>query len=342
MTGACVRKRPLAISEVFLGQKTEAFESVSVVIPVLNSASTLRTLVERVKSALAGVVRELEVVLVDDGSEDPSWETIRQLAEEHPFVHGVRLMRNYGQHNAILAGIRTTRYGVIITMDDDLQHPPEEIPRLLAELARGFDVVYGTPREMPHALWRNVTSGLIKVGLRATTGVREARSLSAFRAFRRELCAAFASFAGSSVSIDVLLSWSTARFGAVVVDQQQRPVGSSNYTFRKLFDLAMTILVGFSDRPLKAVGACGLVTTVLGFLGLVCVVVRCSIGGACALGIPFLACLAVLLCGLQLLALGLVGEYLLRTHACAVGRPPYVIRDVTCCEDVQGPMERNG
>ena len=337
-----MRKRPLAIREVFLEQRGGAFESVSVVIPVFNSASTLGPLVERVKSVLVSMVSELEVLLVDDGSEDPSWETISQLAEAHPFVRGIRLMRNYGQHNALLAGIQSARHDVIVTMDDDLQHPPEEIPRLLARLAQGFDVVYGTPREMPHSLWRNVTSGLIKVALKTASGVTEARSLSAFRAFRRELCTAFANFAGSSVSVDVLLSWGAARYGTVVVDQQRRPVGSSNYTFRKLFDLAITILVGFSARPLKIVGASGLSIAALGFLGLLYLAIRGAIRGVGIPGVPFLACLTVLLGGLQLLAVGLVGEYLVRTHACALGQPPYVIQDRTFTEGGDEQTERSG
>ena len=113
-------------------------------------------LVERLQPVLSALAGPYELVLVNDGSPDRSWEIIEQLAAKHSWVRGIRLMRNYGQHNALLCGIRAARYEIIATMDDDLQHPPEELPKLLAELNRGFEVVYGAPEKEQHGLWHQL------------------------------------------------------------------------------------------------------------------------------------------------------------------------------------------
>src|SRR5205823_11646604 len=137
---------------------------------------------------------EYEIVLVDDGSRDDSWEAIRALTQDHASVHGIKLMRNYGQHNALLCGIRAAKYEVIVTMDDDLQHPPEEIPRLLARLEEGFDVVYGAPEAEQNGLMRALASRITRLALRTAVGSEVAKNVSAFRIFRTQLREAFAGY----------------------------------------------------------------------------------------------------------------------------------------------------
>ncbi len=189
-------------------------ERISVVVPVFNGASTLHELVERIMRSLDGW--DYEVVLVNDGSVDTSWETIVSLARTKQVVRGLDLSRNFGQHNALLAGLRAADGDVIVTLDDDLQNPPEEIPRLLARLEDGFDVVYGTPIERHYSMWRNGASWLVRFSLRSSMGDISS-SVGPFRAFRAELRTGFASFAGPYVSLDVLLSWVTGRFATVPV-----------------------------------------------------------------------------------------------------------------------------
>src|ERR1700704_3259953 len=155
---------------------------VSVVVPVYNSEDSLQELVDRVAKVLGSREREYELVLVNDGSRDRSWELICDLAHRHRWVSGINLMRNFGQHNALLCGIRVARYEVIVTIDDDLQNPPEEIPALLEKLAEGFDVVYGTPRKETHGLLRDLASRITKITLQKAMGSETARSVSAFRA----------------------------------------------------------------------------------------------------------------------------------------------------------------
>src|SRR5439155_17150961 len=131
--------------------------------------------VERLEPALSGLASDYELVLVNDASRDRSWQVIRDLSARHQWIRGMNLMRNYGQHNALLCGIRAVRSEIIVTMDDDLQHPPEEIPKLLAKLGEGFDVVYGFPEEQQHGFLRNISSELTKMALRSSMGAETAR-----------------------------------------------------------------------------------------------------------------------------------------------------------------------
>ena len=181
----------------------------SVVIPVYRSEAALPTLVQRLRPTLAALACKYELVLVNDGSPDRSWEVIQQLAAQHGWVRGIRLMRNYGQHNALLAGIRAARFDTIVTMDDDLQHPPEELPKLLAKMEEGFDVVYGTPEQEQHGLLRDLASLTTKIALQSAMGAETAREVSAWRVFRTQLRDAFVSYHSPFVSIDVLLTWGT-------------------------------------------------------------------------------------------------------------------------------------
>jgi len=298
----------------------------SVVVPVYNSAVSLPTLVQRLAAALQG--RSYEVVLVNDGSRDDSWSVIRRLSENSDRVRGLNLMRNYGQHNALLAGIRDARGDTIVTMDDDLQHPPSEIPRLVAELDRGFDVVYGTPRAMPHSPLRNVSSWLTKLAVQKTMGVETARHVSAFRAFRSRLRTAFSGYQSPYVSIDVLLTWATTRFAAVVVDHHPREHGRSNYTLTALVVHAFTMVTSFTTLPLRLASLLGFSFTVVGASVLVFVLVQYLLHGGSVPGFPFLASIIAIFSGAQFFALGIIGEYLARMHTRMMERPTYAIAEV--------------
>src|SRR5712691_1015647 len=207
--------------------------SASAVIPVYNSAGILPELIERLGAVLGRELDGFEVILVNDGSRDRSWPVIEELAARHDWVTGIDLMRNYGQHNALLCGIRAARGELTITLDDDLQHRPEDIPELLALLDAETDVVYGTAREEQHGLLRDAASRLTKLALERAMGAETARQVSAFRLFRTRLRDAFAGAHGG-IPLDVLLTWGTTRFRATSLPHQPRRAGVSNYTFRKL------------------------------------------------------------------------------------------------------------
>jgi glycosyltransferase involved in cell wall biosynthesis len=300
--------------------------SISVVVPVFNSQDALYELIERLEAVLSSLTGQFEVILVNDGSRDQSWQEMCELAGRHEWVRGLDLMRNYGQHNALLAGIRQARYDVIVTMDDDLQNPPEEVPKLLTRLEDGFDVVYGTPIKEHHGLWRGLASRLTKLVLQKAMGADSARSVSAFRAFRTPLREAFSGYQSPLVCIDVLLTWGTSRFTALPVRHDPREIGSSSYTFGKLIVHALNMVTGFSTWPLQLASLVGFGFTLFGLAVLVYVFGRYVAEGGSVPGFPFLASVIAIFSGAQLFALGIIGEYLARMHYRTMERPAYVIR----------------
>ena len=301
--------------------------SVSVVVPVYNSEATLAALAERLDSELRGQVAALELILVNDGSRDRSWSVVLELVNRYSWVRGIDLKRNYGQHNALLCGIRAATLDVIVTMDDDLQHPPEEIPKLLAILGDGADVVYGTPREEQHDFLRNLASRVTKIALQSTMGAETARKVSAFRAFRTPIREAFEDYRSPFVSIDVLLTWGSTRFASLPVEHQPRAAGVSNYTFRKLVIHAINMMTGFSTLPLQMASIIGFTFTLVGIGVLIYVVGRYFIQGGSIPGFPFLASTIAIFSGAQLFALGIIGEYLARMHFRMMERPTYAVRE---------------
>jgi glycosyltransferase involved in cell wall biosynthesis len=299
--------------------------SISVVTPVYNGEASVGELCRRLAEVLPRISAQHEVILVNDGSRDRSWETISELCSRSPAVRGLNLMRNYGQHNALLCGIRAAKYDLVVTMDDDLQHPPEEIPRLLARLEEGFDVVYGAPKAEQNGLMRALASRITRLALSAAVGSDVAKNVSAFRVFRTQLREAFAAYQSPFVSIDVLLTWATTRFGATTVAFQPRHSGSSNYSFTKLVRHALDMMTGFSSAPLKLASLVGFTCTLFGLAVFIYVFIRYCLEGSVP-GFPFLASIIAIFSGAQLFALGVIGEYLARMHFRSMKRPAYVVR----------------
>jgi len=301
--------------------------TISVVVPVYNSATSLGELVARLTVVLDAATARWEIILVNDGSADRSWDIIAGLASDR--VIGIDLARNSGQHNALLAGIRAARYESIVTLDDDLQNPPEEIPKLLLALEAGADVVYGVPETLSHDLWRNVTSTMTKWSLARLMGAETARNISAFRAFRTRVRDAFAEYKSALVSIDVLLTWGTARFTTVRVAHRPRQHGRSNYGFFTLLIHTLNMLTGFSTAPLRMASYLGFVFMIFGVVIFAFVVMRYLLQGGSPPGFPFLASIVTLFAGAQLFALGIIGEYLARVHFRVTDRPSYTVRGTT-------------
>jgi glycosyltransferase involved in cell wall biosynthesis len=303
--------------------------SISVVIPVYNGSATLSPLIDRLRIVLDRLATPYEIVLVNDGSPDGSWATIESLALRYSEIVGIDLMRNYGQHNALLCGIRRSRNDVIITLDDDLQQPPEEIPRLLAKLHEGYDVVYGTPKQEQHGFWRNLSSRVTKAALGAATSASVAPMVSAFRAFRASVKPAFADHRSPLLSIDVLLTWATTSFASVTVQRVARRSGVSNYRLRSLVRHTMNMMTGYSLLPLQLATMIGFLFTLFGILVLFFVLGRYLMVGETVAGFPFLASIIAIFSGAQLFALGIIGEYLGRMHLRMMERPAYIVRAAT-------------
>jgi undecaprenyl-phosphate 4-deoxy-4-formamido-L-arabinose transferase len=297
----------------------------SIVVPVYKGEALIEPLVAELNRTLPTFVKKYEIILVNDGSPDHSWRLIQDLVRDYKWVRGICMMRNYGQHNATLCGVRAAQYEITVTMDQDLQHPPQEIPLLLAKLEEGYDVVYGAPRKLPQGFWRNLMTAGIKWILAKVIGLPAVHNVSAFRAFRTSLREAFVNFQSPALILDVLLSWGTTRFTSVPVHIVQ--AGQTNYNFTMLIRTAMLILIGYSTLPLRFASWIGFVMTLFG-LGVFVYVLTVYFTAGSLPGFPFLASIIALFSGAQLFALGIFGEYLARMFDRSMDRPPYVVQEV--------------
>ena len=313
--------------------------SISVIIPVYNSADIVHLVIESLAQVLPTLTPNFEAILVEDGSPDASWEAVAGLARKYPWVRGIRMMRNYGQHNALLCGIRQARYDIIVTMDDDMQHPAEELPRMIAELTPDVDVVYGSPEEERHGVLRDLASQVTKLVLQSTMGAETARNISAYRVFRTVLRQAFIDFHGPYVNLDVLLTWATRRFKRLLVPHRDRAKGTSNYTLRKLITHTFNMVTGFSTLPLQIASMVGFILTVFGALLLFyLIVIRVLIFQYEVPGFTFLASMISIFAGTQLFILGIIGEYLARMHFRLMDKPAYVVRE-TAVQTIPTPED---
>jgi glycosyltransferase involved in cell wall biosynthesis len=307
--------------------------TVSVVIPVYRAEQTLPELYRQLAAAMTEITPVFEIIFVEDGGGDGSWPIIATLARADRRVRGIRMSRNYGQHNALLCGIRAARYDIVLTMDDDLQHPVSEIAPMLAALKPEYDVVYGAPQAEQHGFLRDLASRLTKMALASAMGAETARNVSAFRAFRTRLREGFQEYRSPSVSIDVLLTWTTARFTAIKVRHEPRTAGISGYTVGKLIRHAFNLMTGFSALPLQIASIVGFVSVLFGLSILMYVIINYLVHGSTVPGFAFLASMVAIFSGAQLFALGIFGEYLARMHFRSMDRPTYLIGEMVASSD---------
>ncbi|MCY3833456.1 MAG: glycosyltransferase family 2 protein [Chloroflexi bacterium] len=304
--------------------------NLSVVVPVYRSEQSISLVVEELARELPKLADRWEVILVEDDGGDGSWRVIARLADQYAFVRGFQLMRNFGQHNALLCGIRAAQYEFILTMDDDLQHPSKSIGALLEKLLEGYDVVYGTPVNERHSPLRNLASVAMKIALQGAMGAETARRVSAFRVFRARLRDSFAEYNGPLVNIDVLLTWGTTKFVAIPVEHRARTIGQSTYTIGKLLTHAFNMITGFSTLPLRMASFLGLLMTAFGSVILVYLILSQLFAFRFEVpGFTFIAALVSIFAGAQMFALGIIGEYLARMHLRIMDRPVYVVRQQT-------------
>jgi glycosyltransferase involved in cell wall biosynthesis len=300
----------------------------SIVIPVYRSADMLPALVRRLMPVLEASGLRYEVVFVEDGSPDDSWRVISALQADHADrIVAIQLMRNFGQHNALMCGFRHARGDLVITMDDDLQNPPEEIPKLLAAIrADGFDLVYGTYGEKKHSGWRNAGSSLVNAFYRLT--FRTDVTITSFRILRRQLLECIFSYNLNFTFIDGLLAWNTQRIGDVPVEHHVRAASRSGYNPLKLLSLAFNLFTNFSLMPLQLISFCGLASAVGGLLVAAIYLVLYLTHRILLPGYASTIIAILVFGGLQLLALGIMGEYLGRLHINVNRKPQYVEREV--------------
>jgi undecaprenyl-phosphate 4-deoxy-4-formamido-L-arabinose transferase len=298
----------------------------SVVIPVYRSEETLRELTGRLLAALQSSGLAHEIVFVDDGSPDGSWNVLTELQAMTPDrIVAIQLMRNFGQHNALMCGLRHARGRLVVTMDDDLQNPPEEIPKLVDAIEqRGLDLVYGQYATKKHLPWRNMGSAVVNAFYRLV--FRSTITITSFRIMRSALVKSILSYDLNFTFLDGLLAWNTQRIGAVEVEHRARPQGGSGYSLSKLVVLALNLFTNFSLLPLQVVSALGFLLAITGlslgayYLGLY------FMRGITVSGYASIIVSVLVLGGAQLLALGIMGEYLGRLHLNVNRKPQYTER----------------
>jgi undecaprenyl-phosphate 4-deoxy-4-formamido-L-arabinose transferase len=300
----------------------------SVVIPVYRSAPTLGKLLHGLLETLDRTGLDYEIIFVDDGSPDDSWGVLEQLRQEHPDrVAAIQLMRNYGQHNALMCGFRHSRGEYVVTMDDDLQHPPEEIPKLIEAIKhQDLDLVYGSYGGKKHSPWRNLSSWMVNAFYR--TVFRSSITVTAFRIIRRPLLRSIFPYGLNFTFVDGLLAWNTQRIGEVAVEHRPRAQGRSGYSLGKLALLALNLFTNFSLLPLQVVSALGLLTAVFGLLLAVYYLSLYFLNAITVPGYASIIVAVLVLGGIQLMSLGVMGEYLGRLHLNVNRKPQYVERHV--------------
>src|SRR5208337_316256 len=301
---------------------------ISVIIPVYNEEENLRELGERLMSTLSAMGRPFEIILVDDGSTDRSWEILTELNQRYPQnLRALRFHRNFGQHPAIFAGFQTSRGRVMITLDADLQNPPEEIPRLVAKLEEGYDTVGGWRESRRDLLYRRVASHLMNLVMSRVTGVWLRDYGCMLRAYRREVVDSINQCQESSSFIPALANIFSRRVAEIPVSHSQRERGQSKYNLIKLIRLNFDLVTGFSNLPIHAVGFTGVAIAVLGLLfGLLLFIRRLFIGPEVGGTFTLFAILFVFV-GLNTLGLALIGEYVGRIYREVRCRPRYVIQE---------------
>jgi len=302
-------------------------DGLSIVVPVFRSEKTLNELVNRITNSISD--KSVEIILIDDASGDGTWTTICSIARQNSMVTGIRLGRNSGQHGALLAGVRAAKFQTVVTLDDDLQNPPEEINKLIDALVPGVDVVYGVSTEVKQNFYRRAGSKLVRKFFASALGFNSAVSMSSFRTFRTVLREGFNTALGPNVSLDALLTWSTTRFTVVEVKHDERKVGDSHYTFRKLVRFMIDMATGYSALPLRLASALGFLTISFGAVLLVYVIGRPIITGERVQGFPMLASTIIIFSGVQIFLLGILGEYIGRMHFRVMNKPTYMVAETT-------------
>ncbi|MCD7099169.1 glycosyltransferase family 2 protein [Stenotrophomonas sp. MMGLT7] len=308
----------------------------SVVIPVYGSASILPNLVRRLEEMLMPELGAdgFEVVLVHDSGPDDAWSVIREQARQHPWLRGVDLRRNAGQHNAIMAGLGFAKGRYIVTMDDDLQHDPADIPRILQTLRDGADLCYVQFEGRKHALWKRAGSRFNDMVAARLLKKPEGLYLSPFRGFVRELGEEARRYQGPFVYLDGLLLQSTSpkRIATIIGKHHMRSDGRSGYSLGKSISLWLQMATSFSIMPLRFVSLAGVLASCVAFALAVVVFWQKLHSPQMAVGWPSLIITILFMGGLQLLALGVIGEYTGRVLLNINNRPQYIIGHTTNME----------
>ena len=297
-------------------------------IPVYKAGQTLEKLYPRLKAAVELISSDYEIIFVEDCGGDNSWQVIEGLAAVDPRVRGIQLSRNFGQHAATICGFAHARGQWVATLDDDLEHAPEHLPDLFAKAREGYDLVYGVFSERTHIGWRNVTSNAARwLFNKAIPSLNHA--YTSYRLIRGDIARALPKFDSPYPFVDGYLSWLTNRYATVDIPHNHRTQGASNYTFRKLLTHTINIFVTFSDLPLRLASWMGLIFFMIGMGWLGTILIGRLFGWITVSGFASVMAAIILFGGIQLLILGIFGEYLGRMNFKSSRKPLYLVGNST-------------
>ncbi|MDD5758117.1 MAG: glycosyltransferase [Desulfobulbaceae bacterium] len=302
----------------------------SVVIPVYNESACLNELISRTLAACWPLTKPFEIILVDDGSRDDSARLIREAADRNPEIIGVILNRNYGQHAAVMAGLAQSKGEIIVTLDADLQNPPEEIPNLVREMARGVDVVGTVRQHRQDSLFRRLASSMINKAVRRATGVMMHDYGCMLRAYSRPMVDAMLQCREHSTFIPILANSFARTTSEIPVKHEARQQGESKYSLIKLISLQFDLLTSMSTFPLRMLSLTGCIVAAGGMgFGLFLMAMRLIYGSTWAVnGVFTLFSPLFVLIGAQFIAMGLLGEYIGRIYQDVRNRPRYFIEEI--------------
>ncbi len=308
---------------------TASHPHISVVIPVYRSAATLRELCRRLRAVLEPLTTAYEVILVNDASPDESWQVLCALHAHEPGIKAIDLARNFGQHAALLCGLAHAQGDVVITMDDDLQHPPEELPVLINALTRApdVDVVIGAYTVKQHSWFRNLGTAVIHWATSRIFNKDPRLRLTSFRILRRSVVEQVLRFSTDSPRIGQIILMTTNRICNVPVRHAPRAQGRSGYTFARLCKDFLDNVLGNSTLPLSFVIYLGFGSAAMSFLLLAWIVYKKFVRGISVQGWTTIMVLLLFMFGMLFLSLGIIGEYLIRILREAKKNPQYVVRE---------------
>lgn len=301
---------------------------ISVVSPVYNEEACVPELCRRLLDVLPALVDDFEVILVDDGSCDGSWEAIRELGSRYPQIKGVRFSRNFGHHYAITAGLAHSTGDWTVVMDSDLQDPPSAIPELLAKAREGFDVVLARRRHRQYRWFKNVSAKVFYCVFRYATDSRYDGEAGVYRIMSRRVVEALRRLPEVDRFFPALVDWVGFRQSHIHVDHGERYAGETKYPLRKQVALAVNAMLSFSDKPIVLIVYFGLTVAVVSLLYASYIVVRAILGTIIMLGYASIFTAVSFFGGMTIATLGLVGLYVGRIFRQVKGRPTYIVAEM--------------
>ena len=302
-------------------------KELSIIIPVYNSEKILEFFTDKLIQTLEKKYNNFEIIFINDASKDNSWKVVQKLCKKNKVIKGINLRKNVGQHNAIFAGLKNCNGKIIVTMDDDGQNMPESISSLVDELNKGFDVCYANYKNKKHNFFRKFGSFINNLVASILFDKPYKLVLTGFRCFTCDIKDEILKFQSAYIYLDGLIFSSTNNYSQIYVDHKEREIGKSNYTASKLFGLWLRMAFGFSIMPLRLASIFGILLSITSLIIAVWLIFFRSMSSSIPLGWTSLMVIILFLGGIQLLALGLIGEYLGRTYITINNSTKYSIKN---------------